>query len=243
MMNTGTDLLASDSTRLDKATMIQHKSNDSNLNHTHWILLRLLLVAIVSVICYTNSAWGDFVYDDLSAILNNQDLNPETPISNVFANDFWGFELSLMSSHKSYRPLTVLTFRWNYWLAGGLHPMGFHLVNIALHALVSVVYLELCWLLLDPVHSRTAQRGSNGKSAKSPYAVLAAVLFAVHPIHSESVSFKKMINVSFSNCHILPLIKVASVVGRAELLSALCFFTALLTYIQSCRRGTLQHVL
>ena len=165
--------------------MIQHEPNVNHL-HGHWILPRLL-VAIVSVICYANSAWGDFVFDDLEAILNNQDLNPETPISNVFTNDFWGTELSLRTSHKSYRPLTVLTFRWNYWLAGGLHPMGFHLVNIALHALVSVVYLELCWLLLDPVHSGIAQRGSNGKSAKSPYAMLAAVLFAVHPIHSESV--------------------------------------------------------
>ena len=171
--------------------MIQHKSN---VNQAHWILPRLL-VAIASFICYVNSAWGDFVYDDLNAISKNQDLNPETPISNVFANDFWGIKLSHNSSHKSYRPLTVLTFRWNYWLAGGLHPMGFHLVNIALHALVSVVYLELCWLLLDPVHSGTAQRGSNGKSATSPYAVLAAVLFAVHPIHSESVRvLKKVIN-------------------------------------------------
>ncbi|GBP93465.1 Transmembrane and TPR repeat-containing protein 3 [Eumeta japonica] len=42
-------------------------------------------------------------------------------------------------SHKSYRPLTVLTFRWNY-AVHGLQPAGYHLVNLLLHALVSLLY-------------------------------------------------------------------------------------------------------
>ncbi|CAH0669236.1 unnamed protein product [Spodoptera exigua] len=42
-------------------------------------------------------------------------------------------------SHKSYRPLTVLTFRWNYAIHG-LQPAGYHLVNLLLHALVSLLY-------------------------------------------------------------------------------------------------------
>ena len=44
-------------------------------------------------------------------------------------------------SHKSYRPLTVLTFRLNYVLHG-LRPVGFHLVNVVLHAAVSVSMLR-----------------------------------------------------------------------------------------------------
>jgi len=31
-------------------------------------------------------------------------------------------------SHKSYRPVTALSFRMNHILSGGLHPMGFHVV-------------------------------------------------------------------------------------------------------------------
>lgn len=44
-------------------------------------------------------------------------------------------------SHKSYRPLCVLTFRLNYWLHQ-LQPMGYHLTNISLHALVCLLYLR-----------------------------------------------------------------------------------------------------
>lgn len=40
-----------------------------------------------------------------------QDLKPATPLNNIWSNDFWGSNLSSNSSHKSYRPLTVLTFR------------------------------------------------------------------------------------------------------------------------------------
>lgn len=40
-----------------------------------------------------------------------QDLKPTTPLNNIWSNDFWGSNLSSNSSHKSYRPLTVLTFR------------------------------------------------------------------------------------------------------------------------------------
>lgn len=45
-------------------------------------------------------------------------------------------------SHKSYRPLCVLTFRWNY-LLHGLEPAGYHLVNMLLHCIVSLMYFQL----------------------------------------------------------------------------------------------------
>lgn len=44
-------------------------------------------------------------------------------------------------SHKSYRPLCVLTFRWNY-LLHQLEPMGYHLVNLILHAIVCLMYFR-----------------------------------------------------------------------------------------------------
>lgn len=64
--------------------------------------------------------------------------------------------------------------RWNYWLAGGLHPRGFHLMNVALHAIVSMLSLAIFNLLLGGDSHRAA--------------LLASVLFAVHPIHAEAVS-------------------------------------------------------
>jgi len=73
--------------------------------------LSVVLVGTAGVICYINSLDGGFVFDDSEAIINNEDLKPETPIMNLFYNDFWGTRLTHNGSHKSYRPLTVLSFR------------------------------------------------------------------------------------------------------------------------------------
>ncbi|CAH2092283.1 unnamed protein product [Euphydryas editha] len=53
-------------------------------------------------------------------------------------------------SHKSYRPLTVLTFRWNY-AVHGLQPAGYHLVNLLLHALVSLLYYRYGATAVSPI--------------------------------------------------------------------------------------------
>ena len=70
-----------------------------------------VFVFAVSVLCFWVSNNGDFVFDDSEAIEGNKDLLPETPLSKIFQNDFWGKKLDSKTSHKSYRPLTVLTFR------------------------------------------------------------------------------------------------------------------------------------
>lgn len=149
----------------------------------HWLLCRIL-VGVIAFVCYVNSSWGDFVFDDSEAIIGNKDIEPGTPIAKVFADDFWGKEITHKASHKSYRPLTVLTFRWNYWFAGGRNAFGFHFANVLLHAIVSVMFLEVCCCLLGdwPWSGRTGAKGV------SPRALFASVLFSLHPIHSESVS-------------------------------------------------------
>jgi len=53
------------------------------------ILISSLLVLLVAV-CYHNSLPCGFVFDDPFAIVNNKDLRPETPVINLFWNDFWG---------------------------------------------------------------------------------------------------------------------------------------------------------
>lgn len=49
-----------------------------------------VLIALTCVMCYYNSINCGFVFDDISAIKENRDLRPHTPIKNVFLNDFWG---------------------------------------------------------------------------------------------------------------------------------------------------------
>ncbi|GIX91776.1 protein O-mannosyl-transferase TMTC3 [Caerostris extrusa] len=102
-------------------------------------------VIAVSFICYYNALHCGFVFDDISAIRDNKDLRPSTPLSNIFFNDFWGTPIHKEHSHKSYRPLCVLTFRINYALHQ-LNPWGYHLFNIILHVFVCVLYLRMCQL-------------------------------------------------------------------------------------------------
>eukprot|EP00298_Acanthocystis_sp_HF-20_P002893 c13280_g1_i1.p1 GENE.c13280_g1_i1~~c13280_g1_i1.p1 ORF type:complete len:133 (-),score=15.73 c13280_g1_i1:6-404(-) len=92
-----------------------------------------LFIFLFSVIIYINSIWGEFVFDDVEAIVNNQDIT-DSNLFNLWKNDFWGFPMNNEKSHKSYRPLTVITFRLSY-LLNGLDPYTFHLINILLHAI------------------------------------------------------------------------------------------------------------
>ena len=52
-----------------------------------------------------------------------------------------GFVHLQEKSHKSYRPLCVLTFRFNY-LISQLEPMSYHLVNVMLHAVVCILFMK-----------------------------------------------------------------------------------------------------
>ncbi|XP_043104212.1 protein O-mannosyl-transferase TMTC4 isoform X2 [Puntigrus tetrazona] len=172
-----------------------------------------LVTAFVALICFINSYDGDFVFDDSEAIINNKDLNPDSPLSNIWKNDFWGSNLSSNSSHKSYRPLTVLTFRINYLLAGGLHPIGFHVLNVALHCVISVLMIDVFAILIGGL----VQDGRGVKLNLPPKAsFLAALFFAAHPVHTESV---------------------AGVVGRADLLCALFFQLSFLVYCKAFQGG------
>ncbi|KAI5703651.1 hypothetical protein M8J75_014558 [Diaphorina citri] len=68
-------------------------------------------VVLIAVGVYFNSLGGDLVHDDIVALARNQDVLGGTSVGQMFTNDFWGTPLSDPASHKSYRPLTTLTFR------------------------------------------------------------------------------------------------------------------------------------
>ena len=51
----------------------------------------------------------------------------------LLTHDFWGQSMHLMDSHKSFRPLSVLSYRLNY-LLHEFRPFGYHLTNVLLHA-------------------------------------------------------------------------------------------------------------
>lgn len=78
---------------------------DENLNGFYVVLV------IVTFVCYLNGLNGDFVHDDIPALTSNKDVLALNPAIALFKNDFWGTAMSDASSHKSYRPLTTVSFR------------------------------------------------------------------------------------------------------------------------------------
>ncbi|XP_004548336.3 protein O-mannosyl-transferase TMTC2 [Maylandia zebra] len=162
-----------------------------------------LVCTAVAVGLYLNTLDADFCYDDSRAIKTNQDLLPETPWTNILYDDFWGTLLTHSGSHKSFRPLCTLSFRLNYSLHS-LNPWGYHLMNVVLHGLVTA---------LVTAFSRPLLGGGL-------WSLLAGLLFASHPIHTEAV---------------------AGVVGRADVGAALFFLLSLLCYVRHCGLRPVPH--
>ncbi|XP_064397287.1 protein O-mannosyl-transferase Tmtc3-like isoform X2 [Halichondria panicea] len=158
-----------------------------------------LLCMLVGTLVYSNTLHCGIVYDDEPAIMKNRDLRPQANWIDLFYHDFWGTVITNPTSHKSYRPLCVATFRLNYLMAE-LEPMGYHLVNILLHGVVCYLYVHLVSLVCSQVWP----------------ALIAGLLFAVHPIHTEAV---------------------AGLVGRTELLSAIFFSLSFMAYHRAYTRG------
>lgn len=128
-----------------------------------WFIPCALLV--LTLLVYANSFPGTFVLDDLHIVQNNQ-LVQQPDLLTIFTSDYWhGFENSGL-----FRPITILSLAINRLLLGA-NPLGFHLVNVLLHAVVAV----LLWRLL-------CEWGLPVAAAST-----AAVLFVVHPIHVEAI--------------------------------------------------------
>ncbi|XP_069696978.1 protein O-mannosyl-transferase TMTC1-like [Periplaneta americana] len=130
------------------------------------------VVGVVALGCYLNGLTGDFVHDDIPAVTQNKDVLGLSPVSQLFRNDFWGTAMSDLGSHKSYRPLTTLTFRANYQVSG-LQPLWFHACNVLLHAAASLLFTRVCLAVAG---------------LQPNFAGAAGLLFAAHPIHTEAVT-------------------------------------------------------
>ncbi|CAH2091632.1 unnamed protein product [Euphydryas editha] len=103
-------------------------------------------------------------------------------------------DISSKQAHQSPDKLeNKIRERLNYALAG-LRPWWWHACNVSLHAACCALVARAC------VTIARLQR---------PFAALAALLFAVHPVHTEAV---------------------AGVVGRADVLACIFFLSSLLVY-------------
>jgi tetratricopeptide (TPR) repeat protein len=141
--------------------------------HVGWI-------ALASVLVLAGPVAGEFVWDDVSLIQNNPYLARPDGWRRALTTDFWSAKAAVSGDasgdHRMYRPLVSLAY-WAEFQAWGASSLGFHLVNLLLHALcVVLVYRWLC------------RRLRLTDEARIP-ASLGALLFAVHPSRAESVAW------------------------------------------------------
>jgi tetratricopeptide (TPR) repeat protein len=143
-----------------------------------WNSIFILLVVIVSFGVYANALFNGFVFDDIQLIVNNDAIKSYKYIPEIFTGNLWGL---LGRASNYYRPLPPLIYMVIYSLFG-TKPWAFHLINIVLHTGTSILVFLILRSLLAQYHERssiTVQTAS----------LIAALLFAVHPIHTEAVSW------------------------------------------------------
>jgi protein O-mannosyl-transferase len=126
----------------------------------HRRLLGLAAIAVLTALAYLPIVRGGFIWDDETWITDLRVLRTAGGL-----RDIW-----LDHGDPQYYPLTLTTL-WAEYQLWGANPVGYHLVNVALHT----VNAALVWLLLERL--------------AVPGAWLAAAVFAVHPVHVESVAW------------------------------------------------------
>jgi tetratricopeptide (TPR) repeat protein len=151
-------------------------------------LLLAGLLAVMTLVAYRPALDNGFVWDDDDYVIENPTLRSADGLRRIWL-DF--------GATPQYYPLVHSTF-WVEYQLWQLDPAGYHLVNVLLHALVAVFLWRVLSLLAVPG------------------AWLAAAIFAVHPVHVESVAW---------------------ITERKNLLSGVFYLASLLAYLRAAGVG------
>jgi protein O-mannosyl-transferase len=214
--------------------LLQQKPHPSILNR---VLRRIILrpsiwVAIITTLAYwdTRALHGTFVYDDAGSIINNVVVNGQVPWTDAFTRDFWGTLMSLPQSHKSFRPVTSLSFKLNWLYAEQkidqtppgtktdpkyIQTYTFHLVNVLLHAMVTALVTEASAYVFIPPTARQQLPIEDGDSYLIAQ-LITGLVFGLHPVHVEAVT---------------------NITSRGEMLMSLFFLSAFLVYVNYIPRS------
>ena len=134
--------------------------------------LRGILVGLAVIACA--ALFGPFLsvpweYDDKVEILLNRVIRHPG-------------DLGEMVRYNPFRVLLLYTFAWDLWAWGIDHPAGFRVLNVAIHA----GNCALLVLLLDRLGARV---GPRPRSSHALFVASGTLLFAVHPLAIESVTY------------------------------------------------------
>ena len=161
--------------------------------------LLYIVIALISFFVYYNALNNDFAFDDESVVQNNVSIQNLSNIPKFFTAEE-GFHKVI---GRYYRPVVSSLYAIDYAL-WGMNPFGFHLTNVIIHVIATLLLLIVLLKLFSNY--------KNGLLA----ALIGSLIFAVHPIHTEAVTW---------------------VSGRTDSLTSLFFLLSFLLYVKYSDEG------
>jgi tetratricopeptide (TPR) repeat protein len=138
------------------------------------------LIALCGALAYVNALPGAFHYDDFHSLVDNPAVRSLANLPRFFTDPG---QFSADAGKAMYRPLLLFSYAANY-AAGGYAAVGYVLVNLAVHLACSLLVWHLGRRLL----------GASGA------ALLAGLVFALHPLATEPVNYVSSRSESLAAC-------------------------------------------
>ena len=143
-----------------------------------------LLLSVFILVIYSNTLDASWHLDDYHNITKNPwvritDLSPDLLIKSLYA----GHDGGEYKGNTLFRPVPMLTFALN-WYIGQKDVTGYHIVNIGVHIITAFFLFLTVYKLLE-----TPNITSKDKHDRYQIALLCAVLWAIHPIQIQAVTY------------------------------------------------------
>ncbi len=143
----------------------------------------IFLILLAGIIVYSNTLEAPFTFDDQHSIIQNKVV--ESP-----GNVLYGYKLGLQFVLN--RPISYLTFALNYQF-GGLDVTGYHVVNLIIHLMSALLVYAVLRLTFYTPFCKDRGLGTSKQhsytSAEYFIPLFAALLFVVHPIQTQAVTY------------------------------------------------------
>ena len=156
---------------------IEENPNPYSRYLPHFVLI------VLAFVLYCNTLFYGYVLDDAIVIKDNAFTKKGFDgLADIFKYDsftgFFGVQKTLVAGGR-YRPFSIATFAIEYQLFGGFNPFVSRLINILLYGFTGVMLMVIFSRLL-------ATKADKKWLLSIPF--LTAILFIVHPIHTEVVA-------------------------------------------------------
>lgn len=162
------------------------------------------LLAFAVVVCYSGTLHHSWHFDDIPNIVLNDNIHLEKlSWTNIVKS------VGHPRTGKLSRPVSRVTFALNYYFSG-LNPFAYHIVNIAIH-IICTIFVYIVFLQTLQVCKNFNDGFSLAFFKPSDIALLAAFLWSLHPIQTQSITY---------------------IVQRMASMSAMFYLIALSCYLQ-----------